>query len=151
MQDKGTSPLTRQALPHRNIFVVSSLTDVLDVFFRVCRERRSQMLNMKFRKHVKAAGYSGEGSYEQLNAASDDLQNYLAEARSELANWQQYVADLERVAADLGSRVARCRRRQDQALTRTLLDRTYLAEAQEQEKQEKRNQAVTLMRALPPS
>ena len=145
VEDKGTSPLTREVLPHRNVFVVSSLTDVLDVFFRVCRERRSQMLTMKFNQHVQAAGYSGERSYEELNAASDGLQNYLAEARTELANWQQYVADLEHVAADLNSRAAQCRRRRDQVITRTLLDRIYLDEAQEQEK---RDQAVTFMRAL---
>ena len=64
-----------------------------------------------------------------------------------MANWQQHVADLEHVAADLSSRVSQCRRRQDQALTRTLLKRIYLAEAQEQEKRDK---AVTLMRALIP-
>ena len=124
LQHNNTSPLTNEALPHRDVFCISSLTDVFAAFLRECRERRSQMMKSMLNQHAQAAGNS-ENALDDLQAAVENLQNYLTEAKSELANWQQYITDLECVASDLHTRVAQCRRMQDQALTRTLLDQVW--------------------------
>ena len=56
LQDNNTSPLTNEELPHRNVFLISSLTGVVGSFLRVCRERRSQMLKTIVNQHAQAAG-----------------------------------------------------------------------------------------------
>ena len=71
LQDKNTSPLTNEELPHRNVFCVSSLTDVLAAFLRACRERRSQMLKAMLNQHAQAGGLFEHESYAHLQAASD--------------------------------------------------------------------------------
>lgn len=116
------SPLTNLVLPHRKILNISSFTGVVTAFLQECRDRRSQAWDQR----ISSARHTNRGSLDQLKEAIEGIENYIGEARAELDKWQHHIDALERVAVELRADALRCRRQQDRALARTLLEKVYV-------------------------
>ena len=97
LEENDRSPLTNLGLTHCKILRLSSLKGILTAFFRTCRDRRSQM----WAQRTRTTKLTDRTSYDQLQGTLQELDAYIGEARTELTKWQQHIADLEDIAAEL--------------------------------------------------